>query len=500
MNIAKHLTDFNKQVFASAFVSGLLLLASAFFYGQLGIDNELTMLQYDFDAVGRGMYLLQIVLSLLPGQIGISFAPMFLGLILYSISIVLIINLWELKDTKVAIVSAAIIASFPYFASMMAFDVVQVAYPLGFIFITCSIACCFTERYPYYLAPLSGLLFALAFSCYQGVSTSYITIFSSTIVIRFLNSINHNASLNNIVSIYIPRFLATGVFGGIIYLLSNKIIQNYIPHKDWEGGYKVQLDFNIFSRDRFSSIVENIFDHFAAHHQDLPRFSALVFIILVAFLIFYIFTIKDISLFKRSLINIITLLIIFIAPFWIVFVQSNLLTPRSLVGLGVIYGMLYAALYMASSSTFRSILTGVAIFWIISFIFKGNEMYFCEYLKTRNEQVAVNRLISRIDVIAANSQLSSPTSVVFIGCPPTFKKISRFNTLGFSALSWGGGDSSRQTAVFNNLGLDDIKIGCSPMLLEEIKNYTSQNNIPKYPHAKSVFIYKSQHVVVNFGS
>jgi len=499
MTITKYITELNKQVFASALVSGFLLLASAFFYGQLGIDNELTMLQYDFDAVGRGMYLLQIILSFLPGQIGISFAPMFLGLILYSISIVLIINLWELKDTNVACVSAAIIASFPYFASMMAFDVVQVAYPLGFIFITCSIVFCFTERYQYYLAPLSGLLFALAFSCYQGVSTSYISIFSSTIVIRFINSVNHNTSFKNIVSIYFPRFLATGIFGGIIYLLANKILQNCIPHKDWEGGYKVQLDFNIFSHDRFSSIVGNIFDHFAAHHQDLPRFSAFVFIILAGLLIFYIFTIKDISLFKRALINITILILIFIAPFWIEFVQSNLLTPRSLVGLGVIYAMLYAALYMASSSTFRFILTGVAIFWIISFIFKGNEMYFCEYLKTRNEQVAVNRLISRIDVITANSQLSFPTSVVFIGCPPPFKKISRFNTLGFSALSWGGGDSSRQTAVFNNLGIDDIKIGCNPKVLEEIKNYTTKNNIPRYPLAKSIFIYNNQYVVVNFG-
>jgi hypothetical protein len=132
-------SKFDLWVFSAAAGGALLSMASGLFLGTLGIDDEITALTSYYDAIGRGMSGTSLITFLLPGQIGISFAPMFVGILLYAASIALTIKLWGLRDLPVACTAAAVIGSFPYFAAMMSFDIAQVAYPVGYVLATLSL-------------------------------------------------------------------------------------------------------------------------------------------------------------------------------------------------------------------------------------------------------------------------------------------------------------------------------------------------------------------------
>jgi len=127
------------EVFLFAFGSSLLLMASGLFLGTISIDDELHVTATYFAGIGRGLWGSEFITCLLPGQLGISFMPIFIGCSFYALSSTILISLWNLKDQKIANISSAIIGCFPYFASMMTFDVVQIAYPIGFVFIVSSL-------------------------------------------------------------------------------------------------------------------------------------------------------------------------------------------------------------------------------------------------------------------------------------------------------------------------------------------------------------------------
>jgi hypothetical protein len=171
-----------------------------------------------------------------------------------------------------------------------------------------------------------------------------------------------------------------------------------------------------------------------------------------------------------------------------------------MVGLGILYGFVYAAWAANTGGLLKNVAHGIALVWCFQFIFLGNEMYYSQHLVNNAEMATVNRVVARIDSVAAKNGMPYPLQVKFLGrYSPSGKIFPKFNTLGHSPLDWDAGNIYRQATVFRNLGIDGIQINTDSQLRDAIKLHVSANETPIWPHPDSVFIYSGNLIIVNFG-
>jgi len=229
--------------------------------------------------------------------------------------------------------------------------------------------------------------------------------------------------------------------------------------------------------------------------------SALIFFLAIILLAIGIFAIRDVLLWKKITVLIVFFASVFFLPFWLDFIQSNLLAPRSMVGLGILYGFVYAAgAAIARQGVWKTLPHAIAFVWFFQFIFLGNEMYYSQHLENTAEQATIHRIVGRLDTLAGESSLPYPLPFTVVGrYTPSGQTFKKFSTLGHSPLDWDGGNIYRQAAVFRNLGIDGIQIETDSKLRKEIEQYVQLKDIPPWPHPASVFTYSNKIAVLNFG-
>ncbi|MFC1605624.1 glucosyltransferase domain-containing protein [Pseudomonadota bacterium] len=489
---------FYQDVWVFAVTGSLLMMATGLFLGTIAVDDELNLFLGSFDGIGRGLWGHQLVTFLLPGQLGISFAPMLLGILLYATSTTILIYFWGIRDQVAARLSAFIIGAFPYFASMMTFDVVQVAYPLGFVCIIFSLYPVFMKSgFRHYCFGVA--LFALAFSLYQGVASAALTAFASIVGMRFILAENKEDALNQILRSHIPRFLVISSLGSATYLVTSKIVQAVFDHHKWVGGYELAVDL-AFSKERLYYIAYHSLGLLTGWENDLPGLSVALFFLMITVLSVSVFLLKKLPMAKKLLLFVAVWLIFCLSPFWLMFVQINPLAPRSTVGLAILYGFVFAALASIGSGTLRKLVLGVAAIWCVQFIFLGNEMYYTQHLVYQSDRDTATRIVSRIDSLPGIEQLPFPVPTTFVGMykhPPNGSK--KYSVLGASMFEWDGGNIYRQMAFFGVVNVSGLQLLATKEISEEVETFVLENKIPSWPRPGSVFIYGDDTVVVNLG-
>lgn len=488
-----------RDIFLSALLSALFLMASGLFLGAIGIDDEFNALSSVFDGTGRGLWAQHLLTILLPGQSGITFVPVFIGCALYAASITVVIGLWGGIRKDIACLSAALMGCFPYFASMMTFDVAQVAYPLGFLLISASLIPVFNDlKWPF--VGFSIVSFALSFAFYQGVATTFGAAWASVIGMRYFLSKDKRQFFSSALSTFIPRSLMVLVFGSLIYMLTVKVSQLLIPHVQWGGSYGVSANLLFLDSYRLETALFNVRGLLLGATGDLPAFSAHLYLIGVIFAGLLILREKSLRWPVKLSVALFFLASLFILPFWILLVQSMPLAPRSTVGLGILYGYVFAVLAVRASRHFRFLLIGLATIVVTQFIFLGNEMYYSQFLASQADQVVVTRIAARIDSFAKDNDLSYPVRVTIVGrYAPAARQYAKYDTIGSSPLDWDSGNIHRQASLFSLYGVDGIVIDRDPKIRSEIIDYIESSKLPSWPDPNSVFLYKGSLVVVSLG-
>ena len=290
-------------------------------------------------------------------------------------------------------------------------------------------------------------------------------------------------------------------FGGVLYLASNKFAQQLFSHRSWQENYRVKINLDFFEKSRLDAIAKNISGLLFGASGDLPQLSALIFFLAIILLAIGIFAIRDVLLWKKITVLVVFFVSVFFLPFWLDFIQSNLLAPRSMVGLGILYGFVYAAgAAIARQGVWKTLPHAIAFVWFFQFIFLGNEMYYSQHLENAAEQATIHRIVGRLDALAAKSSLPYPLPFTVVGrYTPSDQTFKKFSTLGHSALDWDAGNINRQAAVFRNLGIDGIQIEVDSKLRKQIERYVKLNNIPSWPHPAAIFVYSNKIAVMNFG-
>jgi hypothetical protein len=489
-----------RQVFLCAFGGTLLLMGTAMFLGTIGIDDESLMIYPTFDGVGRGLWGLTAITYLVPGQLGISFAPMVLGCAIYAASITLLVRAWGIDDSRVECAAAGVIACFPYFASMMSFDVAHIAYPISLLLVTVSAVSAFHPRVGWGIV-YGSVTFALAFACYQGAAATFGTALISIFLMRTVMAADAAGQVRWALRRQLPAATTIAICGGILYLVTDRLAKALIPHTEWSAHYSVRVDLLFLNLERLPAVLRQAQVLLSGGTGDLPWLSATTFFAAVIAALAHI-CLRQGLLFSARLWACTCLLIgSLVAPFSILIVQAHPLAPRSTVGLGVMYGVVIALLACKAPRWLRAVAMSIATIWCFQFVMIGNEMYYCQHLATIADMTTTSRVVARIDSIAAAHQLPTPVQATVIGrFAPADRRYARFSTLGSSAFDWDQGNIYRQRALLRIMGVDGISFIADPQLRARVAEHVSEQRIPAWPAPGSVFLFDNRIVAVNLGS
>jgi hypothetical protein len=348
---------------------------------------------------------------------------------------------------------------------------------------------------------LAMVSLAAAFACYQGVVTTFTVAMTTTIGMRLALAADPRREWSRVVGDYAPRLALLGVSGVALYLAMTKLTQLVIPHVEWSSGYKVALALPFADGERLYDIARTIFYRLGGKWAaDLPFLSVLLFVLVCAAVAVAILRMRPYAWWQRFVLIALFGLSIGVFPFGILFVSDAPVASRAVVGLGLLYGFVFAVLAVKAGPRLRRILYGVAGLWVFQFIFLGNEMYYAQHLLQKAEHTTIARVLSRIDMVAASSPVEHHVPVVMVGQYfPANKRHLRFETLGQSAFYWDDGVPERQLKLIELYGGDGLEMISSLEVTEEAAHYIDSNAIPAWPQAGSVFLFRDKFVVINWG-
>lgn len=281
-----------------------------------------------------------------------------------------------------------------YWAQVFSYDSTRLAYPTSILLLVFAYALMRRKRYI-----ISIICLVIAAAIFQ----ASIQVFLTYMFAAALLALCRNAPASEVLK-SISKYLACLLISLIFYLTSIKLSPLFtgIPLND-----RAAIDplAAIAASDRISNLL---LGHALPNGYDMPYFNlmlkTLAWLIMIAFLICAAKTIKK----ENIIVVIIVFSFLIISPFILAFVTPlDEFSPRALIGFSVVTAS-YAGIALdiaiensrLSFTKFVSIITALYIFFTSIQI---NAFGYDEYLGSRNDFLATNRLISRIETVIAVS-------------------------------------------------------------------------------------------------
>jgi len=313
---------------------------------------------------------------------------MLVGLSLIFFSMIIISDVIQINKEFDRILFCVMGSVSLFYSGFFSFDSTRIAYPLAILFVAIGLKLSIGR-----LWFLSIVFFVISFSIFQA-TIQIIAVVSLAMLIR--------AKLNFIIIDQRKIFVLI-----LLTILSALLYAFTMRASFWVTGIPLSARVGV---DLFASIrnTQLIYEYFIGYsmpngHQ-MPYFTKFM-----SFVLYFLGALFIISVFLRKLnynlyitIILYTLFII-CAPFSLVFVVSNSadFNPRALIAFGVLHAIIAVTalegyriikIYSLQLLTFLFV-----IFYIISSSIQINKSAFDDYLTSRNDILATNRIIYRIE-------------------------------------------------------------------------------------------------------
>jgi hypothetical protein len=484
---------------AAAMAVALALAAIAFGFEltnpTLGVD-DFTYLDIPFAWdpfwIGRGSWGGLLVQYLTPGGWMTPFVSLVIGILLQLLTAVLVgwaLGVRALPPLQQALLYA-LFAAFPYFACQMAFNYVQIAYPLASLLMAC------------------GVLLALAGDTGRGICAAIAIGFAISIYQGSLSVLAPVALLaplavaelrgRAIVGRY-GRVLIAALAGGALYFAAHKSILALTGIVAQNPYYSVSFDWRFW--ERLASIRGEILFLLLGAADVIPAKAVVIWLLCVLMLLLHVVGGQRDILQRLRWLGLCVLLgfLAAISPFLVLFFHAGQLAPRSSVGVAVVWFALFAAMLAAPSAGIRRAGTACLAAAVIFFVFQDNRMFFSQHLVTQADTIMMARIAERIDRLALRSD-AAPTDVVAIGqyTHPQSAGISHFygDVLGYSQFEWATVDTRwYMRGLARAIGVDHYVWHDAAELGEDFRSPSLLQGRQPWPHASSVFAHDGYAVV-----
>ena len=491
--------DRHDNVEATAMAVALALAVIAFGFEltnpTLGIDDFAHLgMPFGWDAfyIGRGTWGTLLVQYLTPGGWITPFVSLFIGLVLQLLAAVLVgwaLGVRGLPPLQQALLYALFVA-FPYFACQMAFDYVQIAYPLASLLMVCGVLLALAgDRLR---GACAALAIGFAVSIYQGS----LSVLAPVALLAPLAA--RGASVAKIAGRF-GRVTGAALAGGALYFAVHKVILAITGVVAQNPYYSVSFDWRFWERLAF--IRGEIVYLLLGAGDVIPAKAVVIGALAALVLLLHAVRAQRSGRHRLRWLALCVLLgvLLAISPFLVLFLHEGQLAPRSSVGVAVVWFALFASLLAASSAGVRRAGTAGLAAVVLFFVFQDNRMFFSQHLVTQADTLMMARIAERIDRLGVRSDAAA-TDVVVIGqySHPPYEGMPRFNgdVLGYSQFEWDLVDTRwRIRGLARAIGIDNYVWHDTAELGGDFKNPALLQGRHPWPHGSSVFVHDGYAVV-----
>jgi len=484
---------------AAAIAGALVLTCLAFGFEltnpTLGVDDfgHLDMpFQWDVFWIGRGMWGGLLVQYLTPGGWITPLVPLVIGILLQLLSAVLVgwgLGVRGVPPLQLALLYASF-AAFPYFACQMAFSYAQIAFPLASLLMVCGVLLALEGELRRGLCAAAAIGFGI--SIYQGA----LSVLGPVALLAPLAG--HGVSRQQIVRRY-RRVLLAVLAGVVLYLAVHKLILAVTGVVPQNQHYSVSFDWRFW--ERWLYVRRDISFLFFGAGGVIPAKAVGVF--LLAALILLLHQFRQPQSVSRRLqsfgLGLLFGVLLVASPFPVLFLHAGELAPRSSVGVGVVWFVLFAYLLTVSSPWIRRAGVACLAVTVAFFVFHDNRMFYTQFLVTQADNLMMTRIAERIDRLALRPD-GAATEVVVIGnySHPPYEGMPRFkgDVLGYSQFEWGYNDSRWLVrGLARSIGVDRYVWRSREELGGAFVDPALLQGRQPWPHANSVFAHDGYAVV-----
>lgn len=404
--------------------SSMLMLLSLLFvtYGAQALlpafnADDIIQAQYPSDAynfIGQGRWGYFLIYSELQGALPAPVVSSFFGCICLLLSALLAASLLGIKRSYAVFIFVSVASISLYYGKLFSFDSTRLAYPIGNLFAVAGLYAVVRGGKILFFLGLLGLSIAPAF--YPASTELAAVIFFGLLIVSLIGDFSE---------VTVKRLTIAAVsllFSLILYLLITKALYYFTG---WVMGSRADIDL-LAVLSRYNEIICLFSEHsfpfyelaqcqkpqFLGHLGSFERVSfGLVFVL------FNIVCLKSLSGNRKSYVFVFLLaeVLLLLSPFGLIFASKNSVFPvRSLYSVSYVYAFFLAFLSLYLYERFRSkrdliifFSAGVAFLWVLLAMVDISNKAFRDYINSQRSLYAVNRVISDIERVLADHEMSA---------------------------------------------------------------------------------------------
>jgi hypothetical protein len=436
-----------------------------------------------------GMYLLQ--LFILPNPV-VPFVPLGIALLFHILSILVLLDAWEVKSLWWQVLTGSLILTYPGWAYVYVFSSLSYGVGIGLFMIALSLwGYAHLENNWYKL--FSFLPASFAFSLYQAMLPTFLLVFFVYFVLK--NKRKTVITLFHLLQIFIITVLAMSTYYAVqqIFLKITDIqLSDYVENHFVSISDVANLNLH--------TVIEQIV-HLYGGDKEIYTFNIFALPSLVFILLLAIVMNKYTKTLGSRILEFVLVVCILMFPVLPILLM-NVVKIRFLMGLSFsIAALLVISVEGCKLQVFRWLVSLFAIFTILQFITSINQLFGATHITLQSDRVLAGQMIERIEM--ARSQSSQPDQVKYIEVIGNFQKVPtlvnpnpyNYEIIGKSVFEFNGGVSRRIVAFLKILSYDELQ----PLPLDRRSDFISTAmTMPVWPRIESVQVVNDT-VLVKFG-
>jgi hypothetical protein len=491
-DLAYKLNDFlrrNKALIIYSFIIAIICYGYELFNFSLSIDEELQSFSSAVNLKkliqdGRwGSYFINILLS--PHSLMPYLPTLILILCLALTSILFIAN--EKGDLQSQIIFSTIFISYPLHSYYMEFNILGAPVGIGMILSTISYLIIKESleihKRKFLLSSVAILMLTFSFSMYQALVPFLI----SLVLIHYGSQLLNNECIT--IRLFVKQifyFFIIYLLAFLLYLIIDRFFKIlFIPEFQNLSSYTDHyLGWGKSTAKKVFFILLGTTKDYLSGKKFYGSYSIKSIFVLIPFLLYIILSKVKVTSHKVLVVTI--LFISLFIPFIVMYYTGSKLPPRSLVALPLMLAGFWWLTSLYSKQWMKTVLIIIAFLFFLSNTYHTTRLFYTSYVSWQADRDMANRIIERI--YSLDLPEKDPIKIVFIGKykhPENELFLKTNDAFGSSFFYWGRGEFPRINAVFKTKGITNLKLATS---VEQEKIVDSIDSLPSWPKKGSVTI------------
>lgn len=501
---------FSFSQFAVFFLITFVLYGYFLTHFSLSIDSEYAAFRFMSKAsptvwIGQGRWLCYLIERFLPTQVVLPYAPHLLFCISVSLSYMLIVSMYKIRDRFLAYITYPLFCAFPVWLFILAFYANINPASVGLLLTSFAIFIFSVYRNSFLQQPIKwqkqlfpvfiqGILLAMAIGAYQAFLPVYMSMGLGLILFKTLIS-DRKADALREMFLNIVYLGCVALVGLIIYSVINKTALWLIPSStSYIDGFMAWQDIFKAPMQVLGQVFHQIFAYYSGAEDRYSASLSLTGILLIVTTVLLLLHPQEKDR-KKIIATILLWVIVLIAPFLINFMSHAALVPtRGLLAIPYVIWLSAIVSYTVSSQWIRKGVLILVVMLELQIVHVMGINAAAMDLVGNHDRALAASLYERVGYLSSDGCSETPCKIDVFGLSHVTIPYSAAwsSTMGASFFEWDGGNVYRMIAFMRVLGYTNLE---ATLPEERQKNTPLFEKMPVWPAEGSVVKVKDTYLI-----